>query len=323
MTSIPRNPKESPYQQPGTGVLVVGDVMLDVWTHAQVRKRSPEAPVDVVKVAQVEFGLGGAANAFLSTEDFLPGRNFLLGVIGDDYHGELLSRRLDQFGDKTTLFKHPHQTTTVKNRLFVNGNQVLRIDYEQLAVSAPQDEDIFFQVVADSIEKVGCVLLSDYGKGVFSRRLTSKIVELTSRKAIPTIADPAIGQIGMYAGITAIKPNALEWATYLADFNSEVDALQLLWDQGTELVLVTEGRKGMRLLSPHHQCSIRDDAATATDVTGAGDVIAAACASLMACKKDIADNLEVLLRIGSRAVSFSGTRPENDIYSEFRVSFLG
>ena len=47
-------------------VLVVGDVMLDRYWHGGTSRISPEAPVPVVKVEQIEDRPGGAANVALN-----------------------------------------------------------------------------------------------------------------------------------------------------------------------------------------------------------------------------------------------------------------
>ena len=43
-------------------VLVIGDVMLDRFWHGQATRISPEAPVPVVKVSDVDDRPGGAGN---------------------------------------------------------------------------------------------------------------------------------------------------------------------------------------------------------------------------------------------------------------------
>ena len=43
-------------------VLVVGDIMLDVYYFGEVSRISPEAPVPIVKIADKKNTLGGAAN---------------------------------------------------------------------------------------------------------------------------------------------------------------------------------------------------------------------------------------------------------------------
>ena len=47
-------------------VLVIGDVMLDRYWHGGTSRISPEAPVPVVKVGQVEDRAGGAGNVALN-----------------------------------------------------------------------------------------------------------------------------------------------------------------------------------------------------------------------------------------------------------------
>ena len=42
-------------------VLVIGDVMLDIYYKGSVERISPEAPVPVVRVNSIDHGLGGAA----------------------------------------------------------------------------------------------------------------------------------------------------------------------------------------------------------------------------------------------------------------------
>ena len=43
-------------------VVVVGDVMLDVYLLGDVERISPEAPVPVVRVRERQYAAGGAAN---------------------------------------------------------------------------------------------------------------------------------------------------------------------------------------------------------------------------------------------------------------------
>ena len=64
-------------------VLVVGDVMLDRYWHGGTSRISPEAPVPVVKVEQIEDRPGGAANVALNIAA-LGAPATLVGVTGQD-----------------------------------------------------------------------------------------------------------------------------------------------------------------------------------------------------------------------------------------------
>ncbi len=66
-------------------VLVVGDVMLDRYWHGATNRISPEAPVPVVKVEQVEDRPGGAANVALNIAA-LGAPAWLVGVTAGRHH---------------------------------------------------------------------------------------------------------------------------------------------------------------------------------------------------------------------------------------------
>jgi D-beta-D-heptose 7-phosphate kinase/D-beta-D-heptose 1-phosphate adenosyltransferase len=78
-------------------VLVVGDVMLDRYWHGGTSRISPEAPVPVVKVEQIEDRPGGAANVALNIAA-LGAPASLVGVTGDDEAADSLANSLKGAG---------------------------------------------------------------------------------------------------------------------------------------------------------------------------------------------------------------------------------
>ena len=74
-------------------VLVVGDVMLDRYWHGGTSRISPEAPVPVVKVEQIEDRPGGAPSAamFNATLAAPPGRSSICSTLttGTGASGEI------------------------------------------------------------------------------------------------------------------------------------------------------------------------------------------------------------------------------------------
>jgi D-beta-D-heptose 7-phosphate kinase/D-beta-D-heptose 1-phosphate adenosyltransferase len=74
-------------------VLVVGDVMLDRYWHGGTSRISPEAPVPVVKVDQIEDRPGGAANVALNIAA-LGAPASLVGVTGQDEAADSLANSL-------------------------------------------------------------------------------------------------------------------------------------------------------------------------------------------------------------------------------------
>ncbi|MDQ3308742.1 MAG: PfkB family carbohydrate kinase, partial [Gemmatimonadota bacterium] len=67
----------------GLRVVVVGDLMLDVYLSGAVSRVSPEAPVPVVHVTEERVALGGAANVAANVAA-LGAECDLLGYVGLD-----------------------------------------------------------------------------------------------------------------------------------------------------------------------------------------------------------------------------------------------
>ena len=79
-------------------VAVIGDVMLDRYWSGPSTRISPEAPVPVVKVANREDRVGGAANVAINIAA-LGAPCSLVGIVGQDEAGE----RLENLVKKLTL----------------------------------------------------------------------------------------------------------------------------------------------------------------------------------------------------------------------------
>ena len=75
------------------GVLVVGDVMLDRYWYGPTSRISPEAPVPVVKVENIEERPGGAANVAMNIAS-LGATSRLVGLTGIDDAARALSKAL-------------------------------------------------------------------------------------------------------------------------------------------------------------------------------------------------------------------------------------
>ena len=64
-------------------ILVVGDVILDVYLNGSSNRLSPEAPVPVVHIKSSDYRLGGAANVAMNVAS-LGWDVSLMGIVGHD-----------------------------------------------------------------------------------------------------------------------------------------------------------------------------------------------------------------------------------------------
>ena len=108
--------------------MIVGDVMLDRYWHGPAARISPEAPVPVVKVEEVEERPGGAANVAVNVAT-LGGQVRVLGVAGADEAAGVLETKLRRLGVGCELVRLPGQATITKLRVLSRNQQLLRLDF--------------------------------------------------------------------------------------------------------------------------------------------------------------------------------------------------
>jgi D-beta-D-heptose 7-phosphate kinase/D-beta-D-heptose 1-phosphate adenosyltransferase len=258
--------------------------MLDEFLWGRVSRISPEAPVPVVEVTRQSYHVGGAGNVARNVRS-LGGAVALAGVVGRDEAGARIGVELEAAGVEPALAPaEPSRPTTVKTRIIAHHQQVVRADREQA-------EDLSREVEGDLLERArraagGCraVVVSDYRKGVVTRRVMRNVLALAERRRIPVLVDPKVRHLSLYRRATIVTPNQLEAeeATGIrirgaADLGAAGQAL--LKALACKAVLLTRGELGMSLFArgrpPVH---IKAAAREVFDVTGAGDTVIATLA---------------------------------------------
>src|SRR4051812_5796812 len=111
-------------------VLVVGDIVLDRYWFGDVSRISPEAPIPVVLVKQVEERLGGAANV-ASNISALGAPVLLLGIVGNDSTTTEIYRLAKQAGITTHFIHDEAIWSNVKLRVLGRKQQLLRVDVDE------------------------------------------------------------------------------------------------------------------------------------------------------------------------------------------------
>jgi rfaE bifunctional protein kinase chain/domain len=265
----------------GTRVLIVGDVMLDQFLFGRVDRISPEAPVPVLAFEREQYRLGGAANVAHNARA-LGASVELAGVVGDDEHGRRLVSELGALGlGGDTVVTDPRRRTTLKVRLVTTRNQqVARIDYEHETEIVEDVEDALMARVAARGAGARVIVISDYLKGVVTRRLMAEIVAFGQEHGIPVLVDPKIPHLDYYMGATLVTPNHVEAeATTHLRIRTHADAQRAarVFRQRArcEGVLITRGEHGMWLSFDGVDGYLPATAREVADVTGAGDTVIA------------------------------------------------
>jgi D-beta-D-heptose 7-phosphate kinase/D-beta-D-heptose 1-phosphate adenosyltransferase len=269
-------------------IAVVGDVMLDRFLIGRVSRMSPEAPVPVVVFDHEEFRLGGAANVAHNLRT-LGASVDLIGVIGADESGTQLKSELAAKGIHSSgLVTDPERRTTTKMRVVTTRNQqVSRIDYESDHEVGSVIEDAIAAQVESRARSAQVVLVSDYQKGVVTRRSMAHLVGFGQSHGVPVIVDPKVPHIEYYAGAALVTPNHHEAEsatnTRIATHEDAQRAATALRQRlGVASVLITWGEHGMWLNHGGVDGYLPASAQEVADVTGAGDTVIATLALAIA-----------------------------------------
>jgi len=263
-------------------------VMLDRFLVGQVSRISPEAPVPVVVFDHDEFRLGGAANVAHNIAA-LGGPVTLVGAVGEDEDAGRLAAQLAANGLSTAaLIAVPDRRTTSKVRVVTTRNQqVARIDYETDGDLDTAAEDAITAVVDQHLDDVRVLLVSDYQKGVVTRRVMDHLLTRARERRVPLLVDPKVPHLDFYRGATLITPNQGEAeaaaARRIRTMEDARNAARLLMERaGVEGVLITLGERGMWLSHLEVDGSLPAVAREVSDVTGAGDTVIATLALALA-----------------------------------------
>ncbi len=270
-------------------ILVIGDVMLDRYVSGRIDRISPEAPIPVVHAVAEREVLGGAANAAANACS-LGADVTLLGVIGTDHDGARITQLLKTQAVRSSLIPTPDRPTTLKERITsIGGQQIVRIDRERTDDLPSSVHTKMTSALRKALSKTDAVLIADYAKGVVTPSLLKEVLTLAAKKKIPVILDPkphgALTLKNM-RGVSLITPNVSEARALAGDNRSSVDAIGKTLSKATNgSVLLTRGADGMDLFhNGKHLLHLDSQAPQVTDVSGAGDTVAAIVALTLSAR---------------------------------------
>lgn len=254
--------------------LVIGDLMLDVYSFGSVERISPEAPVPVVRVEREEFRAGGAGNV-AGNLGALGARVFISGVIGDDTEGRILIEMLEKSGVNTScIVKSKNRKTIVKNRIVSKGQQLLRIDREKNETLAGRFRAAILEILEGVQGDIDFIILEDYNKGLFNGYFYREII---SRSKVPVFVDPKYEHFSAMKNAFLVKPNFDEFKKAMGLQRIPNNVTKYLQSMKKRLYLknlvVTRGENGMMILDDGGGYHIPSLQRNVYDVTGAGDTV--------------------------------------------------
>nr|WP_314806990.1 PfkB family carbohydrate kinase [uncultured Selenomonas sp.] len=269
----------------GVPVLIIGDMVADVYLDGTIARISREAPVLVLEQREERVVAGGAANV-ASNAATLGGASYAVGVCGTERSGDALLAVLRANGVRTAFVRADTHPTITKTRIIAGGRatvsqQIVRVDREWHTPLDVETEEALLARIRELLPQVRGVVLSDYGSGTVTERVRRLVIAEARKRGIPSMVDSRY-DILAYEGIGYVKQNDAELAAAL---ERELSSEEEIRTAGHELrerlsadgVLITRGDKGMTFfLADGSATDIPvSDHSEIFDVSGAGDTCVA------------------------------------------------
>lgn len=256
-------------------ILVIGDIILDKYIYGDTTRISPEAPVPIVLSQRKSNVLGGAGNVAANLKA-LGAKAYLMGTVGNDSDGDLV---IDLA--KENLLNHSGilrstKVTTVKTRIVSKGQQMLRIDSEDIDQISKKEEDLFLDKISRVIRDndINALVLQDYNKGLLTSSLIDRIIILANELQLPYYVDPKHENFWRYKGAILFKPNLSELKK--ANFPYENELLDSILSKTAErldckILMCTLAEEGILYIENGKTNRMPTQKIDVRDVSGAGD----------------------------------------------------
>lgn len=270
-------------------VLVVGDLMLDRYWQGSTSRISPEAPVPVVHVRDLQARAGGAGNVALNVAA-LGGDVTVDGLVGDDEPGRALHALLVNADVRCEFVPVEGVPTITKLRVLSRHQQLIRLDFEEPLEHA--DLAPLHTRCRNALADADVVVLSDYAKGTLAN--VAELVQLARERGVPCLVDPKGTDFEKYRGATLLTPNLGEFEAVVGRCRSEDELVTkgeaLRQRLQLQALLVTRGEHGMTLLRENEMpLHLPARAREVYDVTGAGDTVISTLAACIAAGLPLAE----------------------------------
>jgi D-beta-D-heptose 7-phosphate kinase/D-beta-D-heptose 1-phosphate adenosyltransferase len=298
----------------GKKVLVFGDLMLDEHIWSKVSRISPEAPVPIADVIQINHVPGGCGNV-ASNISALGGIPLLVGIIGRDSSGDKLRKALSKAKiSASNIIVDPKRPTILKSRIIAGSQHVIRVDREDRSILSSKLIATIIKRLKKLVPQVDAVVVSDYGKGAVTEETAQTIISLARKFKKPVATDPKGVDYSKYKGATIVTPNLREAAIaarrVIVDEKSLIKAGSvLLRALKTEYLLVTRGRDGMSLFGKDGAAYIPAVPREVFDITGAGDTVIATLSLALAAGASMKNATILSNYAASVVVAKIGTAP--------------
>jgi rfaE bifunctional protein kinase chain/domain len=272
-------------------IALIGDICLDVYwnadmTKSELSRETPHFPLPIVKEW---ISPGGGGNAAANMAALLPKSIKVLGVIGRDWRGDALVRKLQEVGINTdSIVISEKAVTNAYCKPFKKGISHVeyeepRLDFNNYENLPEEDEARLLELLENSSGGIDVLCVSDQLLyGCITPIIREKIMSL-AKEGLKVIVDSR-DRISLYTGVT-LKPNEVEGtrAVYKdvrpveMTLENYVKAAEVLAERNKSNVCMTLGAKGCVHTDSKTTVHIPSyEVSPPIDICGAGDTFLSA-----------------------------------------------
>ncbi len=267
--------------------------MLDLGVIGNVSRISQEAPVPVLHVKKQKQSIGGAGLVAHNIKN-MQAEPILVGVAGNDETKELLYKEFYQNGINTYhIIVDEKRKTTEKVRYFGNGQNMLRIDYENTNAVSGEVEEKLIATITKLSPEIDFIIISDYGKGAVTEKIVRETIALAQKHNKKVLVDGKPQKINLYKDADVVTFNESEGKEIITHHKGKEDQdIALIAGEITKKynvsTVITRGKKGMTISEKSGRIDhIKGKEVEVADIMGAGDTVTAVLALALAADNDL------------------------------------
>jgi D-beta-D-heptose 7-phosphate kinase / D-beta-D-heptose 1-phosphate adenosyltransferase len=303
-------------------VLVIGDLILDVFVKGSSTRLCPEAPVPVVDVSSRTACIGGAGNAALNIS-LLGANTTFCTVIGEDAAGDEALTLMKNFkNNRESIFRSASRDTIVKTRVVAGAQVITRFDIGTTSTIPDEIASDIAQFLDKHYATFDAVVIADYDKGMISKRLLQVIAKLQAKYKKFLAVDSKRLAFFSELNPSLVKPNYEEAVKLLNAGHQLDDRIAQMTNASEALTAITQA-KLIALTMDHDGSLIIENGAVvhgakapsvrAPQVSGAGDTYLAAFTLCYICSKDIPLSANIATQAASLAIRKESTATCSEI----------
>ena len=309
-------------------IIVCGDIMLDHNIFTDIEKVANEAPIPVFNMYKEDYMLGGCGNVIKNISSLGCKKLYSFSVIGNDDNGKIISRLLGELNviDKNIVLDG--YSTTTKQRYFCSNKIVFRCDTENKKETRSIIESVsFIDRIEDILktEKVDCIIMSDYNKGILYDEQCKDIISLANKYGVFTCVDPK-EDYHKYIGCSLIKPNLKEAYSIFKINTRSIESLHkyIYSEVKCKYSVITMAEKGITLYDGSTIIHEMPTVHKIIDVTGAGDIVCCIFGYFLSQGMDPTDIIKVATRVATKSIEYPGTYTltQDDIKQKGKIIYF-